>query len=336
MAAGLGALIATTGRARGRVLRDAVRDGHPVVEAIYKHGGKRYEDGGRDIVEEVKSAQNTTVKWIGENGTVNLTDQEVIDAMYFDWYYQMGAVVFTLAERYKNSGSGRTKFIDAISGKFEVLEDSAANEFHEAISSNGTASGGLQLPGIPALISTTPTSGTVGGIDRSDPAAAWSRNSSFDTSADWSDGAVDVTNVKAFLAKGLNSTSKNSKIQQQLGIMGEKHFEALTQATEAIQVLQNVNGKGETGFTKLYYRGIPFYLGNEINYSGASGLETDRTYLINAKRGGFNIVFHRQGEFKMLPSMNAQDGPSVSRLLFTMCATTIGGLAKTCWVGHDS
>lgn len=332
---GLGQLITTTGRARSRKLKDAVRDAHPLYEMMDKEGGIRRIDGGRSIVEEAKSGQNGTVAWVGETGSVSLADQKVLDAAEFDWRYQLGSVSWSLAERYKNSGGSDTKLIDVIAGKFEVLEDSMMNEFHEGMLSNGTGSGGLQLLGLAALVSTTPTSGVVGGIDRSNANAAWFRNQAFNTATSWSDGAVDAGNVKRFLDKGLNSTMRNSRIQVQVGFMGQTHFEYLTQAIQAIQVISNVSGEAKAGFDKLVYRGVPIYLGNGVNYSGATAATLTRTYLLNLKPGGVNLVFHDKAEFDMLEPVNSADQAAISRLMFTMAAMTIGGLAKLCWVGFD-
>jgi hypothetical protein len=330
---GLGQLVTTTGRARSRVLKDAVRDAHPLMEAMEKVGGIRRIDGGRTVVEEAKTAQNGTVSWVGEAGAVSLADAKVLDAAEFSWYYQLGAVSFSLAERYKNSGSNQ--YIDVIVGKFEVLEDTMMNQFHEGILSNGTGSGGLQIGGLASLVSTTPTTGTVGGIDRTSSNAAWFRNQKFDTASDWSDGATDAGNFKRFLDKGINSTTRNSKSQVTCGFLGQTHFEYLTQATQAIQVIQNESETAKVGFQKIIYRGVPMYFGGGINYSGFSAMTATRTYLLCTKPGGVNIVFHKKAEFDMLDEIQSEDQAAISRLMFNMCTMTIGGLAKFNWVGFD-
>jgi hypothetical protein len=332
---GLGQLVTTTGRYRSKKLKDAVRDSDPLYEAMDKEGGIRRIPGGRTIVEEALSGQNTTVDWVGEAGAVSTLDVKVADAAEFEWKYQLGAATWSLAEQYKNSGGGDTKYIDIVSAKFEALESSMMNEFHEGMLSSGTGSGGLQLGGVALLVSTTPTTGTVGTIDRSSSNAAWYRNQKFDTSGDWSDGAVDAGNVKRFLDKGINVTTRNSKSQAQLGFLGQTHFEYLTQAIQAIQQITNESGTARAGFDKLIYRGIPMYFGAGINYSGASAMTATRTYLLNVKPGGVNLVFHDKAEFDMLEPVNSSDQAAVTRLMFTMANMTIGGFAKFCWVGFD-
>ena len=332
---GLGQTITTTGRLRSRKLKDAVRDNLPVYQAMDENGGIRSVDGGRTIVEEGKTGQNPTVGWVGEAGSIPITDAKVLDAAEFDWKYLLGAVTFTLAERYKNSGGSDTKFIDLVGGKFEVLEDTMMNIYHAGMLSSGTGTGGLQLTGLAALVSTTPTTGTVGNIDRSNANAAWYRNQKFDTAADWSDGAVSASNVKRFLDKGINATTKNAKTQVQIGLLGQTHFEFLTSAIQAIQVINDTNGTGKAGFDKLVYRGISQYMSGGINYSGQSAQTATRSYLLNVKPGGLNVVFHDKAKFDMLEEIQANDQAAMSRLMFTMSAMTIGALAKSCWVGFD-
>lgn len=332
---GLGQLVTTTGRYRSRILKDAVTDNHPLMKSMKENNGIKRIDGGRTVVEEAMSAQNGTVNWVGEAGTVSIADQKVLDAAEFNWVYQLGAVSWTLAERMKNSGGSDTKLIDVVAGKFKVLEASMMNEFHAGMLSNGTGAGGLQLGGIALLVSTTPTTGTVGGIDRSNANAAWFRNQAFNTATDWTEGAVDASNVKRFLDKGINATTRNSQTLTTLGFLGQTHFEYLTSATQAIQQIVNENGTGKVGFDKLVYRGIPMYFGNGVNYSGETAATVNRSYLLCTKPGGVNLVFHEKAEFEMLEPVNSADQAAVSRLMFTMATMTIGGLAKLNWVGFD-
>ncbi len=332
---GLGQLVTTTGRARSRKLKQAVRDDFPILDAMEKHGGVRRIDGGRTVVEEARAGQNSTVKWIGENGTVSLADQTVIDGAEFDWSYLMGSVVFTLAEKYKNSGGSDTKLIDLVGGKYETLEDSMKNDFHEGILSDGTGSGGLQMEGIASLISTTPTSGTVGGIDRSDADAAWFRNTAATSTTAVGVNAVDASNILDFLDYFMDLTYAGGKVQQQCGLLGSTHWKKACQALKSLQSIVNVSDTGKAGYNRIMYRGVPLYLSGGINYSGNTAQTPTRSYLFYCKPGGLNLVFHEKAEFDMLEPVASADGPVVSRLMFTMACMTIGAKAKLNCVGYD-
>lgn len=314
-------------------LNDAVTDNHPVTQAMEENGGIVEVDGGRTVLDEALSGQNTTVDWVGETGQIPLTNQNVMDSPEFNWFYQLCSITMGLAEMYKNSGVSKKH--DILAAKLDAAEASTMNEFHEGVLSSGTGSGGLQIGGLALLISTTPTTGTVGGIDRSSANAAWFRNQKFDTAGDWSDGAVDAGNVKRFLDKGVNATTIMSKSQVQIGLLGQTHWEFLTSALQAHQQIVNENKTGHIGFQKLVYRDVPMYLSGGLNYSGATVQTATRTYLLNVKRGGVNIVFHEKARFAMLPKVDSADQAAFSRLLFTMATMRVGAYAKQCWVGFD-
>jgi hypothetical protein len=332
---GLGQVATLTGRARSRVLKDAISDNHPLTKAMKDHSGIKRKDGGRTIVEEGMTAQNSTVAWIGPSGAVDLTDAKVIDAAEYDWSYIMGSVVWTLAEQLQNMGGRDTKYIDLVPSKFRVLEASIQNVFHAGMLSSGTGSGGLQMPGLGALLSTSPSSGTVGGIDRSASAAAWFRNQAFTSTTAVSSATTDASNIKRFLDYGLDACIRNSQIQTTLMFMGSSHWERLNQALQAIQIIQNVSGTARGGFDRLVYRGVPAYFGGGVNYSGESALTATYTYFICTKPGGVNLWFHRKAEFDMLEPVNSEDQAAVRRLNFTMACMTVGALAKLNAIGYD-
>lgn len=330
---GLGQLATLTGRYRSKKLKDAVRDANPLYKALEEHGGIKRVSGGRTYVDESLMGQNSSVAWVGEGGTVSLADQKAATAPEFVWKYQLASIVYTLAEQYQNSGEG--KYIDLVSAKQDAAEGSCMNEFHEGMVSAGTGSGGLQLNGVAQLVSTTPTTGTVGTIDRSSSDANWYRNQKFDTSGDWSDGSVDAGNALRFLDKLINLAMLNGIPQQQLMTAGSTHYEYISTALGAKQQVVNVSDVGKGGFDKLVYRSIPIYMGNGINYSGATAHTTTRTYALNVKPGGVNLVFHNRAEFDMLEPLQSENQAAISRLLFTMALMTIGAFAKRCVVGFD-
>lgn len=328
---GLGQLVTTTGRRRGKVAKDAATDNLPVTREMEKAGGINRVSGGRTIVCPALSDQNDTVNWVGANGVAPMTDQNVVDGSEFSWFYMLGSVVFPLSEQYQNSGP--EQYIPVIASKFKVLEITQRNKFHEGVLSSGTGVGGLQMAGLASHVSTTPTTGTVGTIDRSSSDAAWFRNQKFDTSSDWADGSVDSGNVLRFLDYGLDATTIDGSPQVQLGLLGDTHWKALAAATRSFTHIMSNSDSAKIGHNKIWYRGVPMYLSGGLNYSGFTTQTATRTYLLNVEEGGFNLTFHNKAEFDMLEPVNSNDQAAVSRLMFTMVTCTIGAYAKRCWVG---
>lgn len=328
---GLGQLVTATGRRRQKKAKDAATDNLPITKHMEEMGGIIRVPGGRTVVTEALSDQNDTVNWVGPSGVAPMTDQNILDAAEFQWFYMLGSVTFTRSEQYINSGP--EQYIPLIASKFKVLEATQRNKFHEGVLSAGTGVGGLQMGGLAALVSTTPTTGTVGGIDRSSSDATWFRNQAFDTSSGWSDGAVDSGNVTRFLDQGLDAVTMDGMPQVQVGFMGDTHWKALASNVRALQIITAGSETAKTGHNKQWYRGVPMYLSGGLNYSGFTTQTVTRTYLLNVEEGGFNIVFHNKAEFDMLDPVDSNDQAAVSRLMFTMVTATIGAYAKRCWVG---
>lgn len=330
---GLGELVTSTARRRSKPAKDAARDNLPVTKHMEEHGGYRRVGSGRSVVEAALSDQNDTVNWVGAAGVAPLTDQKVIDGAEFPWYYMLGSIVFTRSEQLQNRGIDQ--YVPIVASKMKVLESTQRNKFHEGVLSAGTAVGGLQMAGLASHVSTTPTTGTVGGILRSSADAAWFRNQKFDTAADWADGAVDAGNVTRFLDQGMDATTINSMPQVQIGLLGLTHWQFLASALRATVQVAHERDSAKFGHNKIWYRGVPMYLSGGINYSGFTTQTATRTYLLNVEEGGFNVVFMNDAEFDMQDPIDASDQAVVSRLMFTMATCTIGAYAKRCWVGFD-
>lgn len=330
---GLGQLITSTGRRRSKVAKDACRDNLPIFDHMEKAGGVLRVPGGRTVVCPALSDNNDSVNWVGASGSVAITDQRVVDGSEFPWYYMLGAVSFSLSEQYMNSGP--EQYIPIIASKFKVLGNTQMNKFHEGLLSAGTGVGGLQMAGLASHVSTTPTTGTVGGISRSSSDAAWFRNYKFDTAYDWTDGAVDSANVTRAFDKCIDATTMNSMPTQQLIMAGQTHWAAFNASVRGHQFITAGSDSAKTGFNKQWYRGIPVYLSGGLNYSGFTTQTATRTYFLNVEEGGFNIVFHNKAEFDMLEPVNASDQAAISRLMFTMATCTIGAYAARCAVLFD-
>lgn len=330
---GLGERVTAYGRYRSKVARDALKDNLPIFKVLEDNKGVEGIAGGRTYLDESLTAQNSTVSWVGEAGQVSLANQRVIDSPEASWSYIMGSINMTRAEQLMNEGQGR--YIDVYAAKQEALEASTMNIIGAGLLSSGTGTGGLQVDGLAAAISTTPTSGTYNSIDRSSANAAWFRNQKFDTASDWSLGSVDAGNVKKFFDKLINNTMKEGQVQLSACFAGSTHYEFLTDAIGAMQVIQNQNGTGHAGFDKLRYRGVDVYFGGGVNYSGQSALTATRTYGLCCKKGGFRLIHHKKAWLDMMAPVDSADQAAFSRIMFSMLLTTLGAYAKLNIVGFD-
>lgn len=327
---GLGQNSTLTGELRSRKLQDAATDSLPFLGVMKSMGGIRRVAGGRVILQETLSAGNSTVGWVGANGSVSIGQENHADSPQFPWYYLMGSLVVSIAEMMQNSGGRDTQYIELVGTKQKALEASLKNTLHAGVLSSGSASN--QLVGVAGLVSTTPSTGTVGGIARSSSDAAWFRNSKFDTGNDWSDGAADSGNITRVLRKALDGANRVSddgvdmsfEDFANVGLLGQTHWDALAAATESFQVINETGGTKKLGARKIIYADVPMFLSGGLTYSSNSQQTATRSYILDVSEGGVNLVFHKEAEFAMLDKVNSRDQAAFSKLSFTMCTMTIG------------
>jgi hypothetical protein len=107
-------------------------------------------------------AENTSNQMIGELGTIDTTRIDVFDVARYDWKIAAGAVTFSDLEKLRAAAS---------SGKYDLVAEKLENgrDSHIALLNRqcwGLGIGSNDIDGIQKLISSTPTTGSVGGVNR--------------------------------------------------------------------------------------------------------------------------------------------------------------------------
>lgn len=126
-------------------------------------GFKEEADGGRVFEYGVEFAENTNFHSYGENDELDTTRITVFDAARYDQKICAGTVVFSELERLRNEGSG-SKIDDYVASKVENGKNSHIADMNRQMLGLGIA--GNDIEGVQKLISSTPTTGSVGGINR--------------------------------------------------------------------------------------------------------------------------------------------------------------------------
>lgn len=142
--------------------RDNIFTSRALFYALGDKGFKQQADGGRLIEFGVEFAENTTNQMIGELDTIDTTRIDVFDVARFDWKIAAGSVVFSDLEQLRAAAS---------SGKYDLVAEKLENgrDSHIALLNRqcwGSGVGSNDIDGIQKLIPQTPTTGTVGGINR--------------------------------------------------------------------------------------------------------------------------------------------------------------------------
>ncbi len=130
-------------------------------------GGKGFkkESGGALVEEPIEYAENTTFRSYGEMDVLDTTRVDVFDAARFDWKQpSCGTIVFSELEKLRCAGESAK--IDLVARKVDNAKNSSMAGLNRMMYADGTGNGGLDCLGLAVLVSSTPTTGIVGGIDR--------------------------------------------------------------------------------------------------------------------------------------------------------------------------
>lgn len=128
--------------------------------------GKAFKglDGGTSIQGPIEYAINTTVAPISAYQTLDTTHIDVFDQFDFQWKIYGGTAVLSSQDMAENQGS--SKKIDLLASTMENLKRSMLDQLSQGVHSDGTGSSSLQIGGLQSIVSSTPTTGTVGSINR--------------------------------------------------------------------------------------------------------------------------------------------------------------------------
>lgn len=260
-------ILATTIQSRSRKIADNVTLNNAAL-AKMKMGGKiKTFSGGSTIYEEISFAQNGNAGWYSGYDLLPVAAQDVLSAAEYDIKQLACPVVLSGLETLQNAG--REQMIDLMESRLTVAEATMANIMAQAIYGDGTAAGGRSLVGFDAAISTTPTTGTYGGIDR----ATWTfwRNKYSSTASLGPTTVLSPMNTMwASLVRGSD--------RPDLLIMDSLFWNAYTGALQAQQRFTDPK-MAEFGFPT-----IKFMDADVVLDGGIGGYATTRTcYFLNTK-----------------------------------------------------
>lgn len=143
---------------------DNIFDSYALFHFLGDEGFKEEADGGRLIEMALEYVINSTFKSYSEIEVLDTSRVTVFDAARFDWKINAGTVVYSELERLRAQASSG-KF-DLIASKLENGKNSHIDAMNAQMWSDGTGNTGKDIGGLQLIISATPTTGTVGQINR--------------------------------------------------------------------------------------------------------------------------------------------------------------------------
>jgi hypothetical protein len=143
---------------------DNIHEDYWLLNRLKNGDGFKSVDGGDIITGSIEYALNGTVQFYSDTESISTTRQDVFDRFEYGWKEIAGTVLQSELEEAINQGSSQ-KF-DLKSAKLSNLRNTFDNIISASCFSDGTGTSGKELGGLQYLVSSTPTTGTVGAISR--------------------------------------------------------------------------------------------------------------------------------------------------------------------------
>ena len=263
----IGEIATTTIHHRSKKIADNVSDNNALLRRLKSRGRIRTFDGGESIYEELSYAENATFKFYQGYEPISISPNEVLTSAEFS--IKQAAAAVTISGREQLQNAGMEKMIDLLDKRIEVAEQSMENGISKGVHSDGTGDGGKQIGGLRSLVSASPTSGVVGGINR----ATWSFwQNQYKAGGALSDATVEaeMNEMYSRLCRGMDKVdliiADNDSYNQFLHLLQTR--QRFTSA-----------GKGMEGFTSIKYQNADVVLDG-----GVGGNTPSKTmYFLNTR-----------------------------------------------------
>lgn len=263
-------IVTTTLRNRTGKLADNVSKNNALLKRLKAKGKVKPVSGGRTIVQEMEYAENGTFKRYSGYEALNISPSDVFTAAEFN--YAQAAVAISISGLEQIQNSGEEQIIDLLESRISNAERTLVNNIALDCYSDGTADGGRQIGGLQLLVSGSPTTGTVGGIDRS--AWAFWRNQKF---SGLTDGGAPVTsaNIQSYMNR-LYIKQVRGADQPDLVVADNNFYRLYLESLQAIQRIASED-KAMAGFNGLKYMNADVVL--DGGFGG--GAPTSTMYFLN-------------------------------------------------------
>lgn len=241
-----GDLVTTTLENRSRKMADNLTNNNALLAYMKKENSRPFS-GGREIAHEIRYNANQTFMWYQGFDVLNTSLNDTMTLARFGIKQASMAVVISGLEELQNSSDDA--MLDLLEERLNTAQATFDNQMSSGIYSDGTGWGGKQIGGVQLLISKTPSTGVVGGIDRSQ--YSWWRNLSVNSNSD-SRGVVSQSNILSYINTTCISLKRNSDGPNVIA-MDNNYYNFYLGATQAIQRITSAGDKGKFGFQTLAY-----------------------------------------------------------------------------------
>lgn len=276
---GLSEIVTTTLRNRTKVLKDNVSNNNAAFVHMKDTDSFESLTGGRTMIEEMWYAELGSWLWYQGGQTLNTNYNPSMTAAEDNWKQGAVGIPFTGLELRQNAGP--EGIIKLTAARMKAGEFTVMNKVNASFFGDGTGSGSKEPVGLPALISKTPTTGTVAGIDRSTSAGTFYRNYALGVVATFGAALSAANAIQVFTRVKINIEREPDKAN--VALLGNTYYEAITNAAQAKQHIISDPKTANLGFENIVFCGLPMYLAGGVNFGGETLIGDTEAYVMNTK-----------------------------------------------------
>lgn len=287
----------------GKSPEDNIHDDYWLFNQMSSGAGFKGLSGGDFIVSPLEYALNTTIASYSDTDTINTTRVDVFDRAEFQWKEIAGTVILSDLEEDRNAGEGQV--FSLLPAKLENARNSMKAEINAQLFSDGTGNTGKDIGGIQHIISTTPTTGTVGGINRAN-FSFWRNQqaSGAKTTSAYDNLRATMRSIYNLCSNGIADAHPSFGVTTRTVFEG---YEGLLLANERF----TDKSSGDGGFKNEVLK----FKGMKLSYDNDT--PSGNLYMANPKF--LKLAYKKGSWFKMLPDVRPANQTLTVYPIRTMC-----------------
>lgn len=265
----LSEMITSTLRDRSGKAADNVSKGNALSMKLKEKGSWKPAQG-RTIVQEIDYAEGN-FQWYSGYEEIDISPPDVLSAFEYNWK-QAAASVSASGLEIDVQNVGKAQVLDLLEHRIKNADRTMKNNVNVGMISDGTGSGGKQMGGLKLLIANDPTTGTVGGVDRSVSTNVFARNQVYDASSDGGTAAT-AANIQRYMNTLYLRCSRGADKPDL--ILFDANYYALYWAS--LQAIQRINDpkRGVAGFQSVAFGAA------DVVHEDCTEMPSNQGYFVN-------------------------------------------------------
>jgi hypothetical protein len=264
-------------------IADTVLHHNPVLAVLDDEGLVRKISGGYELRKPVMYNDSAVGGFYSGYSSFNL--DAIDDVTAFRFAIKQVYEPLAISGRERRANRDEAQLLDLVEMKMKAAISRLKNTVSTSLRGDGTGSGGLEFDGVKKAVSTSPSSGTYGSIDRA--TNTFARNLAINVT-------LSASNVQEQITDAISQVTRGDE-QPTLGLMDRTAWKYLHSSLTAIQRIELPAKKAVAGFRVLNYDNCDFVFDGGFN---SAVLETNSCRLLNTKYWTFDMV--RGADFKPL------------------------------------